>query len=93
MLPVWHRAGLKGPSAACACRTWSVPRVTTTGQMQSRESVMEKDWIATGLKLRMRGYSSMGLSVPLRRPGHHQAATMHTCQVTLSGAGAHFTQP
>lgn len=34
-------------------RTWSAPRVTTTGQMQSRGSVMEKDWMATGLKLRM----------------------------------------
>ena len=27
-------------------------------------SVMVKDWMATGLKLRMRGYKSMGLSVP-----------------------------
>lgn len=28
-------------------------------------SVMAKDWMATGLKLRMRGYRSMGDSVPL----------------------------
>ena len=27
--------------------------------------VMAKDWMATGLKLRMRGYRSMGDSVPL----------------------------
>ena len=26
--------------------------------------VMVKDWMATGLKLRMRGYRSMGLRVP-----------------------------
>ncbi len=32
---------------------WSVPRVTTTGQMQSRVSVIENDWIATGLKFRI----------------------------------------
>ena len=30
-----------------------------------RVRVMAKDWMATGLKLRMRGYRSMGDSVPL----------------------------
>lgn len=44
---------------------WSAPRVSTTGHRQSRVSVMAKDWTDTGRKSRMRGYSSMGDSVPL----------------------------
>jgi len=45
--------------------SWSDPRVSTTGHRQSRVSVMLRDASATGWKLRIRGYRSMGLSVPL----------------------------
>ncbi len=34
-------------------------------RVRHRVSVIAKDWIATGWKLRMRGYRSMGDSVPL----------------------------
>lgn len=46
-------------------RTWSVPRVSTTGHKQSLVRVMFKLAMLTGWKSRMRGYRLRGDSVPL----------------------------
>jgi hypothetical protein len=46
-------------------RTWSVPRVSTTGHKHSRVSVMFRLAMLTGWKSRIRGYRLRGDSVPL----------------------------